>query len=336
MAQHRVIEQPTHRELSSFLSEARRRIPIEARSLGPFVRLASRVGKAVTQEEIAEAAGISRNWYLRLETVKGLRVSVDVLRRIADVLMLNDSERAAMFQLSLPELRSLKTGSYEVLEAFRPLRCLARRLTTVTSIEEAAEAATETIQELLSPSCFSCVSFLPGHNRRVVATGPKAAFANSDFADTCIAAHYPNRYGHTTLNEDRPCREETPRDGAFVSGWRTTDGGSFLVTASNSSGAENLPEPPRRPGGLHDLNLSAAVYWGWNAKVKSRSSLTHGVFANGVYHGNLCALWTEPHTMSSFEIETIETACALIELAARPTLLVAANLHSSTAQPLAT
>lgn len=46
--------------VGEFLREHRRLIPRDATALGPFLRLPVRLGKAVTQEEIAEALGVSR------------------------------------------------------------------------------------------------------------------------------------------------------------------------------------------------------------------------------------------------------------------------------------
>src|SRR5580700_5361605 len=112
--------------LAGFLKRVRRRIHVESRSLGQRHRLPSRVGKAVTQEEVAEAVGISRNWYQMLETKPGLRVSTTLLGRIADVLMLDASERLAIFELAIPELHTttLTPAAYDVLEAFRSIRTL--------------------------------------------------------------------------------------------------------------------------------------------------------------------------------------------------------------------
>ena len=45
--------------LSALLKQCRTRIRPGARSLGPYLRLSVRTGKAVRQEEVAEAADIS-------------------------------------------------------------------------------------------------------------------------------------------------------------------------------------------------------------------------------------------------------------------------------------
>lgn len=65
----------------------------------------ARVGKPVTQEEIAEAAGISREWYARMEADRSVRASSRAIARIAEALMMEPAERLALFQLALPEIR---------------------------------------------------------------------------------------------------------------------------------------------------------------------------------------------------------------------------------------
>jgi hypothetical protein len=47
-------------ELSAFLKRCRARIHSEALVLGTYLRFLMRVGKPVSQQEVAEAAGISR------------------------------------------------------------------------------------------------------------------------------------------------------------------------------------------------------------------------------------------------------------------------------------
>src|ERR1700735_4548502 len=88
----------------AFLKEQRRRIPRDAPSLGPYLRLPVRRGKAVSQEELAEAIGVSRVWYAMLESGAALNTSPRLLARLADALNLSDESRKVLFQLALPEL----------------------------------------------------------------------------------------------------------------------------------------------------------------------------------------------------------------------------------------
>jgi len=54
--------------LAEVLRDLRLAIPLQATYLGSFIRLKNRVGKVVSQEEFAEAIGVSRCWYGMLES----------------------------------------------------------------------------------------------------------------------------------------------------------------------------------------------------------------------------------------------------------------------------
>lgn len=273
------------------------------------------------QAEVAELAGVSTRWYEHFEDgTPDRRFSIGFIERVANALCLSGKERATLFRLALPEVRTAveqveQSDNDGALWGLTRTCNFARRLTSVSSFDEAVEVAAKTVAEILSPSCISSAALVPAHQRRVIPFGPMAQFASSEFADMCIAANYPNRLGYTTFNESRPgSREDLPAGSRLPLQWQTDEGHSFVITLDDSSTQND--QSASGTGMIHDLHLSASVYWGWNASMKSRASLTHGLFATGVYHGNLGALWAEPHTMSPFEIETIKTACALVELAA--------------------
>ncbi|HYZ17548.1 MAG TPA: helix-turn-helix transcriptional regulator [Candidatus Acidoferrum sp.] len=125
--------------MSGLLRRCRTRIDPERLSLGPYLRRPMRVGRAVSQEELSEAAGITRQWYGMLEADRAIRVSAAALSRIADALMMDPVERAALFRLAVPELRStsLTDRSRAVLAAFGSFRHVTRRLWAATTEAEA-------------------------------------------------------------------------------------------------------------------------------------------------------------------------------------------------------
>ncbi len=308
--------------LRALLTEARNRLKPQDVGL-PAV--GSRRVPGLRQAEVAELAGVSTRWYEHFEDGSSdHRFSFAFIERVANALCLNDKERSTLFRLALPEVRAAveqveQSENDGALWGLTRTCDFARRLTTVSSFDEAAEVAAETVAKILSPSCFSSAALLPSHQRRIVSFGPRAQFASADFADMCIAANYPNRLGYTAFNESRPgSREEVPAGGTLALQWQTCEGHSFIITLDDSSDDSSKENDTSASGTgmIHDLKLSASVYWAWNASMKSRASLTHGLFATGVYHGNLGVLWTEPHAMSVFEMETIKTASALVELAA--------------------
>jgi DNA-binding XRE family transcriptional regulator len=94
-------------ERGEFLVRLRRRIDPATKALGGYERLKSRRGRPVTQEELAEAIGVSRGWYARLESGQPVQPSVSMLHRIAEALKATPPERAVLFRLAIPALQSI-------------------------------------------------------------------------------------------------------------------------------------------------------------------------------------------------------------------------------------
>jgi len=90
-----------------FLLSLRRRIDPDSARLGRYERLKSRIGRPATQEEVAEAIGVSRGWYARLESGKPIQPSISMLHRIAEILKATPRERALLFHLSIPALQGV-------------------------------------------------------------------------------------------------------------------------------------------------------------------------------------------------------------------------------------
>jgi len=143
---------PHDQRLGPFLKRCRLRISESRESLGSFERLPARVGTPVTQEEVAEAVGISRQWYAMLELGRPTRVSASLLGRVASALIMDDAERALLFQLAVPELRdvSLIDRASSMVEAFATVRALVQRLRTATTESEALAIAQEHASSLLA------------------------------------------------------------------------------------------------------------------------------------------------------------------------------------------
>jgi transcriptional regulator with XRE-family HTH domain len=103
----------------------------------------------VTQEELAEAIGVSREWYGMLESAATTRTSTGLLLRLADALMVTPPQRAKLFALAVPELgrAGLREDSIAVLEGFSRLRSLSKRLWTATSFQDVLTTASEQIAD---------------------------------------------------------------------------------------------------------------------------------------------------------------------------------------------
>src|SRR3984893_519366 len=96
--------------LGEFLRILRLRLNKHETAFGSLERLPSKVGRRVTQEEIAEVVGVSRGWYRMLESDNTTRTSPRLVVRIANALMLSVSEQAHLFHLAFPELAVPETA----------------------------------------------------------------------------------------------------------------------------------------------------------------------------------------------------------------------------------
>ena len=144
-------------EFGAFLKSLRHRIDAHVPRLGSYERLHTRVHRQVTQEEIAEALGVSRGWYGLLESGATIHASTRLLSRIAETLMLTPAERTRLFQLALPDLeksvlRSMAESPLAVLHELHSLRCLIRRVWSATSESEILSAILEQAQSRFNGS----------------------------------------------------------------------------------------------------------------------------------------------------------------------------------------
>jgi len=85
------------RELAAFLRSRRERL--DPRDFGLPSSRKSRRTPGLRREEVAELAGVSVDYVVRLEQARGLRPSVDVVEALAGALRLPPDERAYLFGL---------------------------------------------------------------------------------------------------------------------------------------------------------------------------------------------------------------------------------------------
>ncbi|MCA2218337.1 helix-turn-helix transcriptional regulator [Jidongwangia harbinensis] len=88
----------TSRELGAFLRARRERL--DPYDFGLPDRRQSRRTPGLRREEVAELAGISIDYVVRLEQARGLRPSADVVEALARALRLAPDERAYLFDLA--------------------------------------------------------------------------------------------------------------------------------------------------------------------------------------------------------------------------------------------
>jgi transcriptional regulator with XRE-family HTH domain len=130
-------EAPTgNAELREFLRSCRARITPEEAGLARLP--GARRVPGLRREEVAQLAGVSVDYYVRLERGRDINVSESVLDAIARALRLNDLERNHLFAVAKPSRarrrpmtpQRVRPGLYRVLEtmADMPAMVIGRRL----------------------------------------------------------------------------------------------------------------------------------------------------------------------------------------------------------------
>lgn len=135
--------------LHHFVRERRLRLPPESHVLGASARLPARVGRPVTQEELAEHLGVSRQWYARFESGTPAGFSAHLLTRLSDLLLLSGPERAELLRLTMPQLGIVSGDSSALYEALRDVRRAVKRLWSASSEAELFQLAGEEARRLL-------------------------------------------------------------------------------------------------------------------------------------------------------------------------------------------
>jgi transcriptional regulator with XRE-family HTH domain len=144
--------------IAAFLKEQRRCLPRDVLFLGSHARPPARRGKAVTQEELAEAIGVTRVWYAMLESGARVITSPRLLARLANALLLSAENREVLFDLAIPDLsasvRSF-TLTNHLTNSVVPLRTAARRLWSATTESEILLVVAEAISGIFDDSDFT-------------------------------------------------------------------------------------------------------------------------------------------------------------------------------------
>lgn len=122
-------------DLRTVLKSWRQRIDRHVETLGPFPRWWTRVGKPVTQEEMADTLEVTRQWYAMLEAGVA-RTSAGLLDRISSALSLTPRERMQLYRLALPEFRKTKAELVEIITLWAALESMAARLVTERATDD--------------------------------------------------------------------------------------------------------------------------------------------------------------------------------------------------------
>jgi transcriptional regulator with XRE-family HTH domain len=135
--------------LRDFLIERRSRLRPEDVGLTSGGR---RRVPGLRREEVAKLAGMSAVWYTLLETTSDIRVSPQMLDRLAASLQLNDEEKLYLFSLAIRELPIVPHATADSIGAigreYYELQGFIRRTRSASSLQEIADLATDLVFDL--------------------------------------------------------------------------------------------------------------------------------------------------------------------------------------------
>jgi transcriptional regulator with XRE-family HTH domain len=131
-------DQERRRRLAAFLLCKRQNVEPHAKQVGTYVRREKRIGRPFTQEEVAEALDVSRQWYAALEMGSSIRPSMALLDRIATLFALPDGERVLLFRLAIREFATALKTTHPLLDGPAPQTAYASAIASVAEIDSAA------------------------------------------------------------------------------------------------------------------------------------------------------------------------------------------------------
>ncbi len=148
-------DRPAQQELGAFLRERRA-------ALAPFdVHLPpGRLRRSgLTQEQVAELVGVSRQWYIAFENGRLPRPTLSLVRRVAEALRLHPAQTDHLLRLAsaheLPAVAAYAAGlSNGSLEAAAAIRNLARRCGSIADTTTLAVLAAQAAATVTKPSYF--------------------------------------------------------------------------------------------------------------------------------------------------------------------------------------
>ncbi|WP_218158595.1 helix-turn-helix transcriptional regulator [Streptosporangium canum] len=166
-------------EIRDFLATRRARITPQQAGLAPGMR---RRVPGLRREEVAVLAGVSTDWYIRLEKGHISGVSEDVLNAVARALQLDDAERAHLFDLA----RAASARPRARGRAVKVRPGLQRMLDAMT---DAPALIRNGRMDLLAVNRLGRAMYWPVYQQRC--SGP-VNIARFQFLDPAGAAFYPN------------------------------------------------------------------------------------------------------------------------------------------------
>ena len=174
---------PPNVELREFLRSRRARVTPAAAGLP--VHLGARRVPGLRREEVAQLAGVSVDYYVRLELGRTANVSESVLDAVARALQLNELERTHLFTLAKPSrarpralpAQRVRPGLQLVVDSITdlPALVLGRRMDVLASNRLARALYTDFDALPLRFRNMARLIFLDDHVRSVCTDWPTAA-----------------------------------------------------------------------------------------------------------------------------------------------------------------
>jgi transcriptional regulator with XRE-family HTH domain len=279
-----------------------RRVAVDpaVRRLGPYPRRPERVGRRVTQEEFAEAIGVSREWYSRLENGTMPRTSADLIQKIALAFELDESERLQLIAFGIDDVAAanarFKSATAEgILDSVSQLRRFVQRVTLCSSFAEAAELAVETIDELLRSDCVTVMMLQDaGGVLTGYATGPRSRYWTPLCTRITHEIYAPLRDGGIGIVESAPSDEELA-------------GRLEMSLACVRRNGEDRP---------YEYECEVATWHEWHDRLQGHSGIAIPLFEGEFYRGVLGVGWLQPRQVAELAIEVARTTATIVELAA--------------------
>lgn len=268
-----------------FLHDMRQRrqaIPPQAPVVGDYVRARERVGRPVTQEELAEALKISREWYSALENGRCAEISAELARKIAHLLY--DRRVARQMQAHMQD--------GPVVVSLVEMRRYAKRVGAAPTYYDAAVEAIETGVRLLAVDCVSVFNLEEADGSRGRAVGRRSHFWKPLCDSVVHDAHRALRNGGVGVSEYIPTADEGARDPSVL-----------LAFASPSPCHED-----------YEYECPSEVWREFNADVRVRSVIAVPLLDRQGYRGTIAASWSEPRRIELREVEVLRNLASVLEL----------------------
>jgi DNA-binding XRE family transcriptional regulator len=268
-------------ELLHDMRQRRQAIPPRATVIGNYVRIPGRVGKPVTQEELAEALAISREWYCTLENGRCAEVSVELASNIA--YLLYDRRTARQLRASIQESTAV---------SMTDMRRYVKRVAAAPTYFDAAVEAMETGARLLAVDCVSVINFEEIGRILGRAVGPRSHFWKPLCDRIVHDAHRRLRNGGVGISESIPTADEGARDP------------SVLVSFESLSSKNHD----------YEYECPAEIWHEFNRDVGVRSVVAAPLMDRAGYRGTIAVSWSEPRRIELREVEVLRTLAGVLQL----------------------